>query len=99
MPRPTVGGCEPDSRVGAGGPMPPERPMRPSSARVGRGNAPVDVEQVAGALARARGGGEVQDRLCDVLREDVDLERGALAVVLLQLVGLDPVGGGALLAP
>ena len=31
--------------------------------------------------------------------EDVDPQRGALAVVLLELVGLDPVGGGALLAP
>ena len=40
--------------------------------RVGRRHAPVDVEHVARALARAGGGGEVQDGLGDVLREDVD---------------------------
>ena len=41
----------------------------------------------------------MQHGLGDVLRVDVDLQRVALAVVLLELVGLDAVGGGALLAP
>ena len=50
-------------------------------------------------LPERRVGREVQDGLGDVLREDVHAERRALAVVLLELVGLDAVGGGALLAP
>ena len=77
-----------------------EQPMRIRRlARIGRGDTAVDVEQVAGRLARPVRRGEVQDRLRDVRRQDVDAERRALAVVLLQLVGLDPVGVGALVTP
>src|SRR3712207_8388438 len=67
--------------------------------RVGGRYAAVDVEQVAGALARARGRREVQDRLGDVAGQDVHLERVEPAVVLLQLVRLDAVGGRGLPAP
>src|SRR3954468_17920505 len=71
---------------------------RPSSA-AGGGDAAVDVEQVAGALAGAVLGREVQRRLGDVVRQDAHLERVALAVVLVELLGIDVVGRRALLAP
>src|SRR3954468_3659104 len=68
-------------------------------ARIRRGNAAVDVQHVAGALSGAPVGREVQDRRGDVLGQDVDPEGRPLAVVLLELVGLYPIVGGALLAP
>src|SRR3954454_1800500 len=70
-----------------------------TSASVCPRDAAVDIEEVAGALSRPRGGGEVQDRLGDVLGQDVDLEGVAPAIVLLELVRLDAVGRRALLAP
>ena len=39
----------------------------------------------------------MQHRLCDVLREDVDAEHRAVAVVLLEVLRGDPVRVGALL--
>src|SRR5438067_7827767 len=75
------------------------KPTRTDLPRVGEGDAAVDVEDVAGALRGSTRRGEVEDRLRDVGREDVHLQRRARAVVLLQLVRRDPVGACALLAP
>src|SRR3712207_9294279 len=59
----------------------------------------VDVKNVACAPRGTRLGGEVQHGVGDVLGQHVHLEHVALAVVLLELVWLDPIRGGALLAP
>jgi hypothetical protein len=66
---------------------------------VGGSDAAVDVEDVAGALARARVGGKVQHRFRDVVGKHVDAERRACAVVLIEFVRGDAVCAGALLAP
>src|SRR6266478_1772557 len=60
--------------------------------------AGVDVEDVAGGLARRLGSEEV-DALGHVLREHAALKQAALAVELLDVAGADLVRGRALLPP
>lgn len=69
-----------------------------TSAREALGVAGVDIDDVAGRLGRHVGGEEV-NRFGDVFREDRALQHRALAVVLLKLVRLHRIGGGALFAP
>ena len=76
-----------------------EAASRRRLARVRRRHAPVDVEDVAGLLARTALGREVQHGLGDVAGVDADLQRVALAVVLVELLRVEVVGRGALLAP
>src|SRR5947209_2405905 len=70
-----------------------------SSAWIRRRDAAIDVEDVAGALARPGGRGEERDSLGDVLRQDVDTQRSALAVHFLQLIGGYAVGRRTLPPP
>src|ERR1044072_5246281 len=86
----TASSCEEHMRGGSG---------KVSLAGVRGGDAAVDVEDVARGLARAALGGEVQDGLGDVLRVDRDLQRVALAVVLVELLRREVVRRGALLTP
>src|SRR5688572_27105172 len=60
------------------------------SSRVRGGDSAIHVEEVAGEL-RGAARGEEHDRLGNVLGEDVPLQRRALPVELLELVGVDPV--------
>jgi hypothetical protein len=53
---------------------------------VGRGNAPVDVQDVARAFAGAHLRGEVGDRLGDVGGQDADAQRRALAIEVFELL-------------
>ena len=61
-------------------------------------HAAVDVEDVAGAPRRTGLGGEVEHGLGNVLGQHVYLQDVAPAVVIFELVRLDTVRGGALLA-
>ena len=63
------------------------------------GTPPSTLRMLPVLLPERASRGEVEHRLGDVLGQDVDAERRAVAVVLLELVGLDAVGRGALLAP
>src|SRR6266700_3123083 len=63
----------------------------PTSARIRRRDAAIDVEDIAGALHRACRRGEERHSLGDILRQDVDSQRRALAVHLLQLIGCHAV--------
>src|ERR687890_2777790 len=73
--------------------------ISPDLPGIGVFYAAVDVEDVAGAPRRARLGGEVEHGFGYVLRQHVYFEHVALAVVVLELLGLYAVGGRALLAP
>src|SRR5919202_5402359 len=66
---------------------------------VGCANAPVDVEDVARAFARARLRGEVGDRLGDVGGQDADAKRRALAIELFELLRRNAIRRRTLLAP
>src|SRR5579859_7480583 len=71
----------------------------PFSTRVGCRHAAIDVEDVAGTLAGAHRRGEERYGLRNILRQDVDPQRGALAIDFFQLIGCHAIGGGAFLSP
>src|ERR671918_2632399 len=54
------------------------------SAWIGGGDPSIDIEEISGRLRRSCVGCEKEDGLGNILRQDVDLERGPLSVMLLE---------------
>src|SRR5438034_1150737 len=59
----------------------------------------IDVEDIAGALARACRRGEERDRLRDILRQDIDAQRRAFAIHFFQLIRCHTIRRRPLLPP
>src|SRR5215216_3740110 len=73
-------------------------PILSPSPREAHRVAGIDIDDVAGRLCRQVGGEKVRG-LGNVFRQDVELQEAPLAIVLLEFVRIELVGGGTLLAP